>query len=374
MRWVDSWVIATVFLISCSDFVSASDPDPSQTSDAGMNSSSAADGGAGATTADGGASTTMADPTSSDSVSDSLSSSSSSPNPPSGTTTSAEGSTTDGSVCGNGDKERGEECDDGNENDRDGCSNRCMAASCDDGVLNGDETDIDCGGSCLTSCEVGEGCRATRDCADVVCDLRRHECAEPSCTDGLLNQGELAVDCGAACNTTPTNVIVNGGFEMDTTGWDTVAPEVNAQNAYFHDGSTNHVMEIDLNSNTTSSWTQDFEVSADDIDQVRTLTLQVGDRDGENDTGGLLISIVDPGGMLVPLSGISGAGFDPATGDQIAVDAEQTGSFSSAVVQFTPTMDGMHTLELLEQTEGPGLGDGGGMVVDNVNLSMIACP
>ena len=44
--------------------------------------------------------------------------------------------------------------------------------SCDDGVKNQDETDVDCGG---------------------VCD------ACPTCSDGILNQDEIDVDCGGIC-------------------------------------------------------------------------------------------------------------------------------------------------------------------------------
>lgn len=369
MRLAESWFVAAVLLVGCTDFVGVTDP---QTSDSGSDS--------GATT-DASTETSTNNPSTSGSDSDSLGGSTSD-DPSDGSTTHddptvTEGSTTDdpGSVCGNGQQERGEECDDGNANDRDGCSNRCTSTSCEDGVLNGDETDVDCGGSCLTPCEVGEGCRATRDCDNVVCDLGRNVCAEASCTDGLQNQGELGIDCGVACNTSPTNVIINGDFELNDASWDTVAPEVNPQNNYFGDGSNNRIMEIDRDGNSTSSWRQDFEVTPDDVGLVRTLTLDVGDRNNEpGDVGGLFLSILDPGGTPVSLSGISGAGFMPGTGNLISVDAQQTGSFSTAVVQFTPSMAGTHTLELVEETDGQGLGNGGGIVVDDVSVAMIVCP
>ena len=50
--------------------------------------------------------------------------------------------------CGDGVLSLGEECDDGNSTDDDGCSNSCLVAACDDGVQNGDETGTDEGGSC----------------------------------------------------------------------------------------------------------------------------------------------------------------------------------------------------------------------------------
>ena len=54
--------------------------------------------------------------------------------------------------CGDGFVEAGiEECDDGNVNDLDACSNVCKAAACNDGIKNGQETDVDCGGS---TCEI----------------------------------------------------------------------------------------------------------------------------------------------------------------------------------------------------------------------------
>ncbi len=51
-------------------------------------------------------------------------------------------------VCGDAIVQAGEECDDGNSVDDDTCSNSCVAATCDDGIQNGDETSVDCGGTC----------------------------------------------------------------------------------------------------------------------------------------------------------------------------------------------------------------------------------
>lgn len=49
--------------------------------------------------------------------------------------------------------------------------------SCDDGILNGGETGVDCGGSCP---------------------------ACPTCDDGILNGDETGVDCGGSCPACPT--------------------------------------------------------------------------------------------------------------------------------------------------------------------------
>ncbi|HEY0881468.1 MAG TPA: Ig-like domain-containing protein, partial [Archangium sp.] len=69
--------------------------------------------------------------------------------------------------------------------------------SCSDGALNGDETDLDCGGALCAPCAVGLACVAATDCQSSAC--RDGRCQRPSCTDGVRNGGEAAVDCGGEC-------------------------------------------------------------------------------------------------------------------------------------------------------------------------------
>jgi len=68
--------------------------------------------------------------------------------------------------------------------------------NCSDSVFNGDETDIDCGGSCPVKCGAGNGCIGSTDCISGVCtsDI----CQTPTCTDGVLNGDESHIDCGGA--------------------------------------------------------------------------------------------------------------------------------------------------------------------------------
>jgi hypothetical protein len=68
----------------------------------------------------------------------------------------------------------------------------CAAASCGDGAQNGNETDLNCGGSC-PPCATGDGCLIDADCESNLCTGTT--CAE-SCTDGIANQDETDVDCG----------------------------------------------------------------------------------------------------------------------------------------------------------------------------------
>lgn len=68
--------------------------------------------------------------------------------------------------------------------------------SCLNGLLDGGEVDIDCGGPC-PPCEVGSACISHLNCLSGFC-LRR-ACSTPTCFDGVLNQGESGIDCGGSC-------------------------------------------------------------------------------------------------------------------------------------------------------------------------------
>lgn len=53
-------------------------------------------------------------------------------------------------------------------------------AKCDDFVLNGNETDIDCGGGFCAKCELGKKCRIDSDCLSDACDPYRFICITPT--------------------------------------------------------------------------------------------------------------------------------------------------------------------------------------------------
>ncbi|MBK8636590.1 MAG: hypothetical protein IPN72_24835 [Saprospiraceae bacterium] len=70
-------------------------------------------------------------------------------------------------------------------------------SSCTDGIQNGDETGVDCGGSNCPAC--------------------------PTCTDGIQNGNETGVDCGGNCtpcqNVCDTVVISSNNFETGFGSW-----------------------------------------------------------------------------------------------------------------------------------------------------------
>jgi hypothetical protein len=77
-------------------------------------------------------------------------------------------------------------------------ANVCVAMNCTDTIVNGTETDVDCGGADCKRCTLNQICKVGPDCDSGVCTAGR--CAMASCTDGVKNQGESDVDCGG--NTT----------------------------------------------------------------------------------------------------------------------------------------------------------------------------
>jgi hypothetical protein len=66
------------------------------------------------------------------------------------------------------------------------------AATCSDGIQNGTESDIDCGGSC-PRCATGRACRTRTDCASALCS-GTGQCI--ACVDNR--------DCGGSCFCTGT--------------------------------------------------------------------------------------------------------------------------------------------------------------------------
>jgi hypothetical protein len=97
-----------------------------------------------------------------------------------------------GQMCTMGDDCQSTMCDDGT----------CVGPSCRDGVLNGEETDVDCGGPECDPCDDGETCEMDSDCISEICNTKMNVCIAPTCTDGVQNGDETDVDCGGACGAT----------------------------------------------------------------------------------------------------------------------------------------------------------------------------
>lgn len=136
----------------------------------------------------------------------------------------------DSSICGDGIQSSipGEEaCDDGNNNEEDGCSSTCTQDQgwgcpipgqacifhCDDDQKNYDETDVNCGGTDCSDCANGKTCLADSDCTSGNCvGSICLPATETSCRDAVDNDGDSSLDCAdsdcvedAACTDVSTD-------------------------------------------------------------------------------------------------------------------------------------------------------------------------
>jgi hypothetical protein len=70
----------------------------------------------------------------------------------------------------------------------------CQGAGVGDGVQNGTETDVDCGGGMAPKCIDGKKCGGASDCESALCVA--NACVALTSTDGMKNGSETDVDCG----------------------------------------------------------------------------------------------------------------------------------------------------------------------------------
>ncbi|MDC0717558.1 DUF4215 domain-containing protein [Nannocystis bainbridge] len=168
------------------------------------------------------------------------------------TTTDTTDTTTDtstgGGVCGDGQLDPGEACDDGNDDDADNCKADCSLHACGDGLVGPNEAcddgnevdDDDCSNDCqsplcgdgIVQADVGEVCDdGMFNADDAACTLA---CKAAKCGDGLLWAGMEACDDGNpidddACANDCTVATCDDGQENgDETGVDCGGPDCDA--------------------------------------------------------------------------------------------------------------------------------------------------
>jgi hypothetical protein len=83
--------------------------------------------------------------------------------------------------------------------DEDCKSAKCVlgvcSASCVDGLRNGGESDVDCGGPTCPKCADLHHCNTAADCAGGFCG-KLSLCVAPTCSDGMTDGVETDLDCG----------------------------------------------------------------------------------------------------------------------------------------------------------------------------------
>jgi cysteine-rich repeat protein len=144
-----------------------------------------------------------------------------------------------GADCGNGLPEAGEQCDDGNASNNDACTNACLNARCGDnfirtGVEQCDDGNTSNGDGCSAACQTennncGNGTvNAGEECDDgnnINTDACKNNCQAAECGDGVVQSGVEQCDDGNANNNdscrnnctlqTCGNGVVNAGEECD---------------------------------------------------------------------------------------------------------------------------------------------------------------
>ena len=75
----------------------------------------------------------------------------------------------------------------------------CKKPSCYDGNKNSDETDVDCGGSTCSKCSDGQKCIVDGDCTGDYCKNNVCSARDP-CKNGKKDSGETDIDCGGVCS------------------------------------------------------------------------------------------------------------------------------------------------------------------------------
>jgi formylglycine-generating enzyme required for sulfatase activity len=105
----------------------------------------------------------------------------------------------------------------------DGMGLRCQVPSYTDTKLNGNETDVDCGGDPAHPCATGQSCTVSADCTSLGCDYN-HKCANArSCAphyggDTCGSGGEGGIGAAAwesCCKTIPVTTVSGGTVYMD---------------------------------------------------------------------------------------------------------------------------------------------------------------
>jgi hypothetical protein len=133
-----------------------------------------------------------------------------------------------------------------------GTSCVCQFAAANDGVQNGGETDVDCGGSSTPGsdgappCAAGLHCLITSDCASLDCTgavaatsvsaAVPGVCQPATCSDGIQNEGESDVDCGGPCPPCAVGKACMQGTDCKTAACNYANVCVSAQSCVGHEG------------------------------------------------------------------------------------------------------------------------------------------
>jgi hypothetical protein len=75
-------------------------------------------------------------------------------------------------------------------------TSKCITNQCADHREDGAETDVDCGGNTCPACATGKKCLGDNDCTSAACDANSLTCVTNQCADHRVDGNESDVDCG----------------------------------------------------------------------------------------------------------------------------------------------------------------------------------
>jgi hypothetical protein len=117
----------------------------------------------------------------------------------------------------------------------DAVSMTCVEDGCVDHRKDGDEADVDCGGTVCPACGTGAICTSNRDCKNSSCDALTATCAPSACADHHRDGNETDVDCGGGfCTPCPLGMGCAIDYDCVTGACDAVSRRCVADTCFDH--------------------------------------------------------------------------------------------------------------------------------------------
>ena len=272
-------------------------------------------------------------------------------------------STSSGNFCISVDNGPDPTCDDGIQNGNEtgvDCGGDCAACpTCDDGVQNGNETGVDCGGDCAAcpTCDDGiqNGNETGIDCGG--------DCAAcPACDDGIQNGEETGIDCGGPdcepCETGPCSYgdIDVEDFESGWGIWNDGGSDCRRNRRDRNYANGTYCVRIRDNTSTSVTYTDDLDLSG-----YEELTVGFGfvAKSMENGEDFVLEYSTNGGGSFTTVASyIAGSNFTngPSYSDEVVIAGPFT---ANTVVQFRCDASGNNDQIYLDDVAISGCTSGG---------------